>query len=88
MERNANISIHKIIDELTLYVESSNFKTVEALVMKIGQLVMQNHGDGIQNVSATVTKPNAITFTDGVGVSSNMSKASFKDVDPIARYWN
>ena len=83
LEKNANISIHKIIDELTLYVESSNFKTVEALVMKIGQLVMQNHGDGIQNVSATVTKPNAITFTDGVGVSSNMSKASFKDVDPI-----
>lgn len=83
LEKNANISIHKIIDELTLYVESSNFKTVEALVMKIGQLVMQNHGDGVQNVSATVTKPNAITFTDGVGVSSNMSKASFKDVDPI-----
>lgn len=83
LKKNASISIHKIIDELTLYVETSNFKTVEALVMKIGQLVMQNHGDGVQDITAKVTKPNAITFTDGVGVASNMTKSSFKDVEPI-----
>lgn len=78
------LSIHKIIDEVTLYVESSNFKTVEALVMKVGQLIIQNHGEGIDKVTAKITKPNAITFTDGVGVSSDMSKDSFKDVKPIS----
>lgn len=80
---NANTSIHLIIDEVVQYVESSNFKTVEALVMKIGQLIFQNNGEGISSVSARVTKPNAISYTDGVGVSSDMTPESFKDMEPI-----
>lgn len=83
LEKDANTSIHLIIDEVVQYVESSNFKTVEALVMKIGQLIFQNNGNGVASVSARVTKPNAISFTDGVGVSSDMTAESFKDVEPI-----
>ncbi|CAK7898905.1 folic acid synthesis protein Fol1p [[Candida] anglica] len=82
LKPEANLTIHKIIDDVVLYVESSNFKTVETLVMKIGQLILQNHGGDvmIETVDAKVTKPNAITFTDGVGVTSKMNELSFKDV--------
>lgn len=85
LNEDSTIAIHKVIDTVTLYVESSNFKTVEALVMKIGQIIFQNYGDqGIKNVSARVTKPNAITYTDGVGVSStDMTNDTFKGLTPI-----
>ncbi|UJR19830.1 hypothetical protein I4U23_022963 [Adineta vaga] len=81
MSSESNISIHEVIDDVVQYVESSNFKTVEALVMKIGQLITQEYN--IENVFVKVTKPNAIPFTDGVGVSSIMNKASFNDIEPI-----
>ncbi|ODV81622.1 folic acid synthesis protein [Suhomyces tanzawaensis NRRL Y-17324] len=81
--KNSDITIHKIINDVVQYVEGSNFKTVEALVMKIGQLIFQNHPKGIESVNAKVTKPNAISFTVGVGVSSDMTSNSFKDVEPI-----
>lgn len=86
LKPSSSVIIHKIIDEVTLYVESSNFKTVEALVMKIGQLIFQNHsGEGIERISTKVTKPNAITFTDGVGVSStDMTESSFIGLEPIS----
>lgn len=81
----APFSIHDIIDQLIAYVESSNFKTVEALVMKIGQLVYQdfNHADSIESVYVKVAKPNAITFTDSVGVASLMTKETFSGLSPI-----
>jgi dihydroneopterin aldolase/2-amino-4-hydroxy-6-hydroxymethyldihydropteridine diphosphokinase/dihydropteroate synthase len=81
--KNPNISIHKIIDSIVLYVEASNFKTVEALVMKIGQLVFQNHGDDVSKIHVNVTKPNAISYTDGVGVSSIMTAESFQNTKPL-----
>ncbi|CAF1165741.1 unnamed protein product [Adineta ricciae] len=71
-----SISIHQMIDDVVQYVESSNFNTVEALVMKIGQLIIEKHA--IDSVGVKVIKPNAIPFTDGVGVSSYMTKDSFK----------
>lgn len=85
LQNNSTIAIHDVIDEVTDYVESSNFKTVEALVLKIGQLIFQKFPDeGIITISAKVTKPNAITYTEGVGVaSSNMTPESFKDMEPI-----
>lgn len=82
---SATFSIHDIIDKVILYVESSNFKTVEALVTKIGQLVYQdfNQTDSIESVYVKVAKPNAITFTDSVGVTSVMTKESFAGFTPI-----
>lgn len=80
---SAKVAIHEIIDDVTEYVEASNFKTVEALVKKIGQLILQKYDEGVKDVSARVTKPNAIPFTDGVGVSSDMKKELFEHEKPI-----
>ncbi|KAK6458792.1 Dihydropteroate synthase-like protein [Scheffersomyces xylosifermentans] len=85
LQKDANVFVHEIIDDVVSYVESSNFKTVEALVMKIGQLVFQNHGEGVESVFVKVTKPNAISYTEGVGVSSIMKKESFAGVTPISQ---
>ncbi|CAF3985469.1 unnamed protein product [Adineta steineri] len=80
----SNVSIHELIGSVVQYVESSNFKTVEALVMKIGQLITQKND--IETIFVRVTKPNAISFTDGVGVSSNMKRDSFKNMEPITTH--
>lgn len=79
---NSNLYFHQIIADIVSYVESSNFKTVEALVSKIGQLTFQKY-DGVAEVVATVTKPNAFSHVEGVGVSSTMVKDNFKDMEPV-----
>lgn len=81
--KNPNISIHKIIDSIVNYVEASNFKTVEALVLNIGQLVFQDYADDVSNLKVKVTKPNAISYTDGVGVTSVMDASSFEGMEPL-----
>lgn len=83
VEPQNETSVHQVVDDVVRYVENSNFKTVEALVNKIGQLVFQSHGSGVRQVSVKVTKPNAITFTEGVGVVSDMTAVSFANVEPI-----
>ncbi|RLV95180.1 Folic acid synthesis protein FOL1 [Spathaspora sp. JA1] len=80
---NSNLFFHEIINDVAVFVESSNFKTVEALVSNIGQLIFQNHGSGIESVLAKVTKPNAFSHIEGVGVSSFMKQESFKDTQPL-----
>ncbi|EGV61421.1 trifunctional dihydropteroate synthetase [Yamadazyma tenuis] len=80
---NHNVQIHIIMDEITNYVEGSNFKTVEALEMAIGQLIFQGNGDHIQKAVVTITKPNAITYTDGVGVESSITRERFVGAEPI-----
>lgn len=80
---NHNVQIHQIMDEITTYVEDSNFKTVEALEMSIGQIIFQNHGQHLDRVNVKVTKPNAITYTDGVGVQSELTKDRFEGLDKI-----
>ncbi|RCK65227.1 Folic acid synthesis protein FOL1 [Candida viswanathii] len=80
---NSNLYFHKIIEDIVSYVESSNFKTVEALVSKIGQLTFQKYGAGIEEVLAVVTKPNAFSHVEGVGVSSTVTEENFKDMEPI-----
>ncbi|KAG7661500.1 FOL1 [[Candida] subhashii] len=80
---NSNLFFHKIINDIVTYVEASNFKTVEALVSKIGQLTFQKYDKGIESIKATVTKPNAFSHIEGVGVSSYMTATSFKDAKPL-----
>lgn len=77
------VSVRKVIDDVVDYVEQTNFKTVEALVSRVGQIIFQNHGQHISAASVTVTKPNAINYTEGVGVASNMTAADFKDLEPL-----
>ncbi|KAI5967943.1 FOL1 [Candida margitis] len=79
------LDFHNVVRDIVDYVESSNFKTVEALVFKIGQLTFQNYPNvGIESVDAKVTKPNAFSHVEGVGVSSIMMPENFKDVEPLA----
>lgn len=75
--------IHEVIDECVRYVEASNFKTVETLVRKIGQLVLQGRERVVAHVDVRVTKPNAISFTEGVGVTLAMSGAEFEGAAPV-----
>lgn len=84
LQRTATLLPNQVINDITSYVESANFKTVEALVSRIGQLIyQQNPSISVDSVTITVIKPNAINWTNGVGVKSRMTGASFADVKPI-----
>lgn len=78
-----NVQIHDIMNQIVDYVELSNFKTVEALELNIGQLILQNNGDDVNEVAVKVTKPNAISYTDGVGVKSVFTKDRFTNMAKI-----
>ncbi|KAI5956509.1 FOL1 [Candida jiufengensis] len=78
------LDFHKIVSNIVNYVENSNFKTVEALVFKIGQLIFQKYGKfGIESADVKATKPNAFSHVDGVGVSSLVTKQNFKDAPDL-----
>lgn len=67
-----NPSYKDIIDSVVEYVEKSNFKTVEALVESVAKVVslnkyFQDHRE--LPLKVRVMKLNAITCTEGVGVS-------------------
>lgn len=59
-----------------LYLERSNFKTVEALIKKTAQWVLVNAPE-VEWAAVRVTKPNAIVYTDGVGVSGHYTRGDF-----------
>jgi dihydroneopterin aldolase/2-amino-4-hydroxy-6-hydroxymethyldihydropteridine diphosphokinase/dihydropteroate synthase len=69
-----NIDFYQIIDDVATYVENSNFKTVEALIESVAQIVAQYD---ILEVTAKVEKPNAITFAHGVGVQVTRTPKDF-----------
>lgn len=60
------------------YLERSNFKTVEALIKKTAQLVLASTPE-VAWAAVRVTKPNAIVYTDGVGVSGRYSREDFAE---------
>lgn len=74
------LDYYKIIDEIVTYIENANFKTVEALIDSVAQLVTQN--DALE-VTAKVEKPNAITYADGVGVQVTRTAKNFKNSPKI-----
>ncbi|CCE85874.1 Piso0_005510 [Millerozyma farinosa CBS 7064] len=83
VKENTHSETNKIVDEVTEYVETSNFKTVEAFVSSIGQFILQNNSSCISKLKVVATKPNAIAYTEGVGVSteiydSELSSAQIK----------
>lgn len=83
-EKNVNLDVRDIVADVVAYVESSNFKTVEALVHSIGRLTFQKHSDlGIKQLVVTVIKPHAFNHVEGVGVSSTMVSKDFDDLPPI-----
>lgn len=64
------------------YLEQANFKTVEALVKHTLQWILQNFL-AVESVEVRVTKPNAIVYTDGVGVSCKCTREEFVNEPPI-----
>lgn len=76
-----NVDIYQIIDDVATYVDNSNFKTVEALIECVAQIVCQYP---ILGVVAKVEKPNAITFAEGVGVQVTRTPKDFEGKAPIS----
>lgn len=64
------------------YLEQANFKTVEALVKKSAQWILQQ-APLVDWVNVHVTKPNAIVYTDGVGVSCRATRDDFVNEPPV-----
>ncbi|AMD19565.1 HCL586Wp [Eremothecium sinecaudum] len=75
-----------ITNRVVEFVEESNFKTVEALVESIAQLVLQEsyfQEHKSLEVNVKVLKLNAITQTKGVGVSCVRKASDFIGNQPI-----
>lgn len=71
---------YKTIAEVVTSIENANFKTVEALIDSVAQIVTQND---VLQVTAKVEKPNAITYADGVGVQVTRTADHFKHLPKI-----
>lgn len=67
------------ISEITEYVEKSNFKTVEALVANVSHIVLTS----ADQCTVSVLKPNAIAFTDGVGVSVERTRLDLPSLPKV-----
>ncbi|CDO92780.1 unnamed protein product [Kluyveromyces dobzhanskii CBS 2104] len=77
----------KIIEQISDFVENSNFKTVEALVETVAQVILTKNSYFLDRpsvpIEVKVIKLNAITQTDGVGVSCKRCYDDFKSALPI-----
>lgn len=83
IEAKGDLNVSRLINDISLYVESANFKTVEALVHRVSQLVHTKYDDLAGAVTVRVMKPNAINFTNGVGVQSTMTSSAFDALEPL-----
>lgn len=68
-----HLAVGNVSESVQQYIESTNFKTVEALVKLTCQWIFQNFQE-VDVALVRVTKPNAIIYTDGVGVSCLYSR--------------
>ncbi|GME84749.1 unnamed protein product [Ambrosiozyma monospora] len=76
----------KLVSQITKYIENSNFKTVEALVLNVCKLVYQI-SSGVEKCEVKVIKPDAIDYTDGVGVSVIRTKQEIEaEVDDVVAF--
>ncbi|GEQ70784.1 hypothetical protein JCM33374_g4463 [Metschnikowia sp. JCM 33374] len=72
-----HLNVSKVSESVSGYLERANFKTVEALVASSCQWIFQNFPT-VETAGVRVTKPNAIVYTEGVGVSCVYSRADFE----------
>lgn len=77
-----HLNVGRVSELVQDYLESANFKTVEALVSLTSQWILQNFPE-ISGAGVRVTKPNAIVYTEGVGVSCYHTRADFASLPPI-----
>lgn len=79
---STHLNVPQVSESVHEYLEQANFKTVEALVKRTSQWILQNF-EPVESVSVRVTKPNAIVYTQGVGVSCHCTRAEFAGEEPI-----
>lgn len=72
---SGHLAIPAVSEKVHQYLEQANFKTVEALVQRVGQLILQNY-EHVEKAHVRVTKPNALVYVDGVGVSCTCTRAN------------
>lgn len=77
-----HLAVGDVSQSIQTYIESTNFKTVEALVKLTCQWIFQNFPT-VESAAVRVTKPNAIVFTEGVGVSCEYTREELAAEDPI-----
>lgn len=77
-----HLPVNEVSESVQQYIECTNFKTVEALVKLTCQWIFQNF-TVVEAALVRVTKPNAIIYTDGVGVSCEYSRTDLLDEAPI-----
>ncbi|SGZ51841.1 CIC11C00000001196 [Sungouiella intermedia] len=80
---STHLNVPRVSESVHDYLEQANFKTVEALVKRTSQWILQNFA-AVESVSVRVTKPNAIVYTEGVGVSCLCTRAEFAGEEPIS----
>ncbi|OBA24012.1 Dihydropteroate synthase [Metschnikowia bicuspidata var. bicuspidata NRRL YB-4993] len=73
-----HLNVARVSESVSAYLESANFKTVEALVALSCQWIFQNFPT-VNTAGVRVTKPNAIVYTQGVGVSCFYARADFEN---------
>lgn len=72
----------KVVETVEAHVEDSSYKTVEAFVTSVAQVVCEF---GVDKVTVRAEKPSAITFADAAGVEITRSKEYFANetVSPV-----
>ncbi|KAG5518848.1 hypothetical protein PMAC_002379 [Pneumocystis sp. 'macacae'] len=79
LDRNYSIihmyNIEKVLKEIIKYVESSSFKTIEALALSIARISCILHN--IEKIKVNVEKPSALAFARSAGVEIVRSRSCF-----------
>lgn len=70
-----------MLDAVTIYLESSTFKTVEAMAQSICELSLGALPRTIDAVSAWISKPSALTFAKQSGVSVTRTRQDLSAID-------
>ncbi|ODV85647.1 hypothetical protein CANARDRAFT_28405 [[Candida] arabinofermentans NRRL YB-2248] len=80
-----DLDTNQLAGVISKYIENSNFKTVEALVLNVSKLVFSFSQD-IISCKVGVTKPDAIDFTNGVGVAVKRTRSEITDLHDVVEF--
>lgn len=69
-------NFRRVVDEVVEHVEASEYKTVEALVTSVADVLCAKLG--VEKATVTAKKPSALTFAKAAGVEITRSKAQME----------
>lgn len=79
---NKKYDFRKVVDQVITHVEDSSYKTVEAFVTSVAQVVCEA---GVSKVTVRAEKPSAITFADAAGVEITRVKGDFVETQTLEK---